>query len=103
MFSRVTLLEIDTLRTDVDDAVALFREEVLPGLREQEGFEGLAVLATPDGKGLIITLWDTEEGAADATGFGAGALERYMTLFRAPPGRDYYEVALAELPGARVD
>jgi hypothetical protein len=54
-------------------------------------------------RGLIITLWDTEEGAADATGFGAGALERYMTLFRAPPGRDYYEVALAELPGARVD
>jgi hypothetical protein len=99
MYARVTLLEIDTLRIGMDDAVALFKGEVLPGLQAQEGLEGVAVLTTPEGKGMIFTLWATEEGAQDAAGFGSTELERYMTLFRAPPGREHYAVAFADLPG----
>ena len=102
MHSRVTLLEIDTLRVDVDDAVALFREHVLPGLRELDGFAGVAVLVTDEGKGLIASFWDSEGAAAAAAGFATGALEEHMTLFRSPPGREHYRVALAELPGVRV-
>src|SRR3990170_1907122 len=64
MYSRVTQLEIDTVRADVDEALALFRERVLPHLREQEGFEGVLVLATPDGKGILISFWESEEAAA---------------------------------------
>ena len=44
MYSRVTLLEIDTLRVDVDDVVARFEEEILPRVRELPGFEGVAVM-----------------------------------------------------------
>ena len=99
MYARVTLLEIDTLRIGVDDAVALFKSQVLPGLRAQDDLEGVVVLATPEGKGVIVTLWATEEGAQDATGFGSAELERYMTLFRATPGREHYAVAFADLPG----
>ena len=102
MYSRVTLLEIDTLRVDVDDAVTLFRENVLSGLREQDGFEGVAVLVTDEGKGLIASFWESEEAAAAAAGFAAEALEEHTTLFRSPPGRDHYRVALAELPGVTV-
>jgi len=40
MYSRVTLLEIDTLRIDVDDVVTRFEEEILPRVRELPGFEG---------------------------------------------------------------
>lgn len=98
MFSRVTLLEIDTLRIDLDAAVDLYRDDVLPGLREQEGYEGVVVLASPEGKGMLISFWETEEGARDASGFAAAELERYMTMFKAPPGREQYEVMLAELP-----
>lgn len=47
MYSRVTLLEIDTLRVSIEDATGLFRAEVIPRLREQEGFVGAVVLATP--------------------------------------------------------
>lgn len=100
MFSRVTLLEIDTLRTSVDDALELFKQQVLPELREQEGYEGVVVMATPEGKGLIVTLWDSEE-AAEAhgeDGFYSDVLARYMTLFRSPPGRERYRVAFAEVP-----
>jgi hypothetical protein len=102
MYSRVTLLEIDTVRVDMDEAAALFRNEVLPRLREQHGYEGSVALATPEGKGMIITFWDAEEGANDASGFAAGELERFVTLFRSPPGREIYEVAFADMADVAV-
>jgi hypothetical protein len=98
MFSRVTLLEIDTVRIDLDAAVALYREHVLPRLREQEGYEGVVVLTTEEGKAMLISFWETEGEARDASGFAAAELERYMTMFKAPPGREQYEVVLADLP-----
>jgi hypothetical protein len=98
MYSRVTLLEVDTLRTSMEDAETLFCDRVLPGLQEQEGFEGVLVLSTAEGRGMIVTLWATEEEAADPGGFSTDALERFATLFRSPPGREYYRVAVAELP-----
>jgi hypothetical protein len=102
MYSRVTLLEVDTVRIEMEDAVALFRDSVVPALREHEGYEGALVLTTPEGKGMIITLWTTEEAAAASAAFATGQLERFMTLFRDPPGRDHYEVAYAELPPVSV-
>jgi hypothetical protein len=102
VYSRVTLLEIDTLRTTVDEAVELFEATVLPDLREQDGYEGIVVLANPDGQALLVSLWETEEDAAASAAFAREALERFVTLFRAPPGREQYEVRLAELPDAIV-
>src|SRR5919106_2514196 len=63
MYSRVTLLEIDTLRTSMDEALGLFTEHVLPGLREHEGYEGVLVLTTPEGRGMIVSFWETESDA----------------------------------------
>jgi hypothetical protein len=98
MYSRVTLLEIDTLRTTVEDAVQLFEERVLPRLREQEGYEGIVVLANPDGKAMLVSVWETEEAAAESASFASGALDEFVTLFRSPPGREQYEVKFAEMP-----
>jgi hypothetical protein len=98
----VTLLEIDTVRMDMGAAVRMYEDEVMPELREQPGYRGALVLTTPEGKGLLVTFWDREEDAeaAGETGFYPVTLERYMTWFRSPPGRERYEVALAELPVA---
>lgn len=98
MFSRVVQLEIDTMRIGPDEATELFAHEVLPGLREEDGYEGVIALITPEGKGLIATFWDTEDAAKDASGFSSEQLERFVTIFRSPPGRDVYEVAVADLP-----
>jgi hypothetical protein len=99
MHARATLLEIDTLRIGVDTALATFEAEVLPGLREQPDYEGVLVLSNGEGKGLIVTFWATAEGAdIGEQGPYAHTLADYMTLFRSPPGRERYEVALAELP-----
>jgi heme-degrading monooxygenase HmoA len=100
MYARVTLLELDPVRVSVGDAVAMFEAEVLPKLRAQDGYEGAYVLTTPEGRALLLTLWESEEAAtkSSAQTFYSEQLERYMTLFRAPPGRERYEVALADLP-----
>jgi hypothetical protein len=99
VYSRVTLLEIDTVRADMGSALGLFRKRVLPQLRELDGYEGVYVLTTPEGKALIMSLWETEEDAAGDHGrFYDEQLEEYMTLFREPPGRERYEVALADTP-----
>ena len=97
MYSRVTQLEIDTLRVDVDDAVELYRTDVLPRLHEQEGYEGAYVLISPEGKALLITFWETAEQAQETT-FYSEAIAQYVTLFAAPPGRESYEVKVADTP-----
>lgn len=98
MYSRVTLLEIDTLRADVGDVVEQFTTDILPGIRELPGFEGILVLVTPEGKGMVVSLWDSEEAVAASAGAAAGAVEEFVTLYRSPPGREHYRVAYAELP-----
>jgi hypothetical protein len=100
MHARVTQLEIDTTRTEIDDAVQMFRDEVLPELRDQEAYAGTYVLANPDGKALLLTFWETEEAAEaqTTTGFYAEQLARFAAIFRAPPGRDRYAVVVADQP-----
>ena len=98
MYSRVTLLEIDTLRTSMESAVARFTDEVLPELRDQEGYEGVLVLTTPEGKGMVVSFWETVLDADAAAAFATGAVERFVTLYSSPPGREHYEVAFADLP-----
>ena len=102
MYSRVTLLEIDTMRSDVSEAAAQFEAEVMPQLRELEGFVGAVVLATPEGKGMVITVWETEEAVAASADFAATQVERFVTLYAAPPGREYYEVLYADMPETPV-
>jgi len=100
MFARTTLLEIDTLRVSVESAAAQFEAAVMPRLQEQPGFRGVYALTTPDGRGLLITFWDTAEqaGAGGESGWYPEVLREYTTLFKAPPGRESYEVRVAMPP-----
>ena len=102
MYSRVTLLEIDTLRIDVDDVVTRFEEEILPRVRELPGFEGVAVMVTPEGKGMVVSFWESEETVEESAGVAATAVEEFVTVYRTPPGREHYRVAYAELPRVTV-
>lgn len=100
MYARMTLLEIDTLRASVNDAVEKFRAEVVPRLREQPGYLGVYAMANPDGKAALMSLWDTEEHAAVEREFYTRELARFTTFFRSAPGRDHYQVVFAEEPAA---
>ena len=63
MFARTTQFEIDTLRIGIPDAVQHFEERILPAMRNQPGYAGAYAMLTPEGRGLLLTLWETEEAA----------------------------------------
>jgi len=100
MFARVTLIEIDTLRTSMDKALEQFKEAIVPAVKKQEGYEGLYVLGTPDGKGLIMSLWDSEDAAIAGveSGYYDEQIAQFLCVFRAAPGRDHYEVLFTDPP-----
>lgn len=100
MVARVTLAEFDTVRMSTDAAVELYRESVVPELQRQPGYSGVYVLANPQGKLLTMTFWESDEAAEAgiASGYYAAQVEKFVTYFRAPPGRETYDVAIAEVP-----
>ena len=102
MIARATMAEIDPVRMSVDDAVELFRTSVVPALHEQPGYEGLYVLLSPEGQALVLTFWDNEEaaeaGIRGSRSFYSEQVEKFVTLYNASPGRETYEVVLAEEP-----
>jgi heme-degrading monooxygenase HmoA len=98
MVARVTLAEIDAVRMSVLRAVKLFEDDLLPDLREQEGYEGCYVLTTPEGKALVMTFWTddvTAEAGIESGAYGA-RVEKFVTVMRASPGRETYDVAVAD-------
>ena len=102
MFARLTSVEIDPVRMSISTAVEQFKRQVEPDMRAQPGFEGVYVLTTPEGKAVIVSLWSTKEAveSTGASGYYEAQLAKFATVFRAPPGRELYEVALAESPQA---
>ena len=100
MVARVTLFELDLKRVDVEAALERYKALVLPDLRVQPGYQGLYVLHNKEGKGLLMSLWDSEQ-AADA-GISSGYYDRqsakFLTVFKEPPGREHYQVVYSETP-----
>ncbi len=101
MFARITLFEIDTVRISLDEVLEQFKELIVPEARKQEGYQGMYVMRTPEGKGVIMSLWASEEAAAAGvtSGYYDEQVAKFVAVFRAPPGREHYEVVIAEAPG----
>ena len=100
MVARVTLAEVDAVRMSIPTAVKLFEESVLPELHEADGYEGCYVLVTPAGKALVTTFWRDEPAAEAgiATGLWRAQAAKFATIVRTPPGRETYDVVVAEAP-----
>lgn len=102
MVVRATEAEIDVVRANPADAIEAFKQSVIPSLREQDGYEGCYVLLSDEGKVLVLSFWESNE-AARATrlsGFYREQIEKLADLvaFRQDPGREAYEVVVAETP-----
>lgn len=102
MVARVTLAEVDLVRTSLDAAITLYKESVLPAQHAQDGFEGGYVLTTPEGKALVMTFWrdDAAAEAGLASGFYDEQVQKFVTTYRAQPGRETYDVAIADVPAS---
>jgi heme-degrading monooxygenase HmoA len=107
MVVRATLAEVDVVRRDPNDAIAVFRESVVPALHEEDGYEGCYVLLSDEGKLLVLTFWSSEEAAeaTRASGFYQAQIAKFtsdLVVFNAAPGREAYEVVVAEAPQGAV-
>ncbi len=60
MFARVSIFKGSG--QDFDEAATNATENVIPALREIDGFAGALILADrPTGRSMAITLWETED------------------------------------------
>jgi hypothetical protein len=96
VFARVTTYEGSP--GQLDEGLRIFREEVIPWLRDASGFRGWIVLVDRDeGRSLGITFWATEEAAADTDASGRSLREEVAaTVGATMRSLDVYEVAVAE-------
>ncbi len=97
MNARVTFVQI--VPGKLDEAVDLYRDSVLPAAEQQKGFKGLYLLTLTDrsaGKGISITLWETEADmiAGENSGYYQQQLAKFKDVFGAPPVREAYEVSV---------
>jgi hypothetical protein len=99
MFSRVTLFEVDALRVNINKALEDFKRLIVPNMQQQAGYRGSYLMLTPEGKGLLMTLWETREDAEAGiySGYYQEQLGKMVSLFRSPPGREQYQVVFEDL------
>jgi heme-degrading monooxygenase HmoA len=84
----------------VDEGTQIYRESILPEMRQQAGFQGvMALLDRSTDKGISITLWQTEANA-QASGSGSAFFQaqiaKVASLSAAAPIVETYEVAVQE-------
>ena len=59
MNARVTIVRV--LPDKMDETIGIYRDSVLPFAKQQKGCQGVYMLTDRNtGKGISITLWDTE-------------------------------------------
>ncbi len=99
MYARVTIGQM--LVDKLEEATGIYQNSVVPACEQQKGFKGLYVLADrKTGKGLTISLWETEADmlAAEASGHYQQQVAKFKDALAAPPAREAYEVTVQ--PGA---
>ncbi len=95
MYARVITSQLQPGKTD--ESVRIFNESATPLLKERSGFKGAYVLGDPNtGRGITITLWETEADASamDTSGAYQQAIGLFAKFFVAPPAREQFEVLL---------
>ena len=100
MYARISTFEGSP--ENIDQELRRVRENVLPQLRQQEGFEGMVALADQQaGKTLGITFWESEE-ALQASEEAAERLreDTAQAMSETIAGVQRYEVGLFEVPSA---
>ena len=95
MHAQVTRVQFQSDR--VNEAIAVFRDSVVPAAREQQGFQAAYLLVDRDASsGIVVSLWETE---ADVAALAAGGVyqaqvAKVAAFLAGPPERAVYEVSV---------
>ncbi|MBA7605438.1 hypothetical protein ES703_12569 [subsurface metagenome] len=93
MHARVVISQMQLAK--VDEGINLVRDSVAPAAKQQQGFKGILSLADRNtGKGISITMWETEADmkAGEASGYLQEQIAKFSAIFAAPPTTEHYEV-----------
>ena len=94
MFARVTTAYVSINKTD--EAIEIIQENIIPAAKSQKGFRGFYGLSDrKTGKGITISLWDTEEDAIanEESGYYQEQVGKLAPYFITTPVREGYEVS----------
>lgn len=97
MHAQVTTIE--TSPAKIDDTLRHVREQILPELKQLEGFKGFMTLSDhQSGRLLGVTLWESEE-AVQSTGEVVSRVRGGITnpLGGAIVGAEDYEISIFEV------
>jgi heme-degrading monooxygenase HmoA len=95
MYARVVTVQAQPGKTE--EAIAIFRNSVIPAAKQQKGFISLMLLTDRNtGKGITVGLWETEADlkANEASGYFQEQTAKFAGVFAAPPVREEYEVSV---------
>ena len=96
MVARLTHVRVKP--EDVEEAVRLFDDSVVPAARQEEGFMGALLLTREDGRALVVDLCDTVEHmrANEHSGFYQTQITKFAGKIIDRPSRAFYDVAVAK-------
>jgi len=95
MFARLTIVQMKTDK--LDETIKIFEDSVVPAAKSQKGYQGAYLLTDRNsGKGISISLWDSEEDAIanEQSGYYQEQVGRFKNFFTAPPVQEGYEVSI---------
>ena len=81
----------------IDDLIKVYRDSVLPAAKKEKGFKGLSLLTDRNtGKGMVISLWDTEADmtAMESSGYNREQSAKVIPLLAGTPTIEHYEVSV---------
>jgi heme-degrading monooxygenase HmoA len=79
----------------IEEAASIFRDSVVPAYKQLHGFRSALLLVDPaTGKGIGISLWDSEadSAAVQSSGVLQTQLAKFAAVLAAPPTPGTYEV-----------
>jgi heme-degrading monooxygenase HmoA len=97
MYARVLTVQLQPGKKE--KAVQIYRDSTVPSAKQLQGFKN-ALFLTDDttGKGISITLWETQADmlSSESSGWFQEQSAKFASLFTAQPVREVYEVVLNE-------
>lgn len=96
MIARITTFEGDPQR--MDEGVRIYREQVVPWLRDSTGFRGVIILIDRENeRAMGVSFWTTMETATDAYASGATLRDELAaSVGTTMTGEEFLEVVTAE-------
>jgi heme-degrading monooxygenase HmoA len=95
MFARLTIVQAKPEK--LDETTKIYEESVIPAAKSQKGYKGGYLLVDREtGKGVSISLWDSEEDAVanEKSGYYQEQVGKFKDFFTAAPVQEGYEVVV---------